>query len=70
MSLVEARGQLTKAFRDLTNRWMQVRGDWNDARAQYFEEQYLRPLEIEIRKATAAMDHMNVVLNKITQDCE
>ena len=70
MSLVESRGQLTKVFRDLMNRWMMVRSDWNDPRAQYFEEQYLLPLEIEVRKAVAAMDHMNIVLNKITQDCE
>lgn len=70
MSMVESRGQLTKAFRDLTNRWMMVRGEWDDDRAKYFEEQYLRPLEVEIRKATAAMDHMNIVLQKVTRDCE
>lgn len=70
MSLVESRGQLTKVHRDLMNRWMMIRTDWNDARAAYFEQQYLWPLEIEVRKAIAAMDHMSIVLNKITQDCE
>jgi hypothetical protein len=68
--MVECRGQLTKAFRDLMNRWIQVRGSWDDARAQNFEQQYLLPLEIEVRKAVAAMDHMNVALQKITRDCE
>ena len=70
MSLVESRGQLTKLHRDLLNRWMMVRSEWNDARAEYFEQQYLRPLEIEVRKAIAAMDQMNIILNKIVQDCE
>ncbi len=70
MSLVESRGQLTKMHRDLMNRWMMVRSEWNDNRAQYFEDQYLRPLEIEIRKTVAAMDQMNVILNKIVLDCE
>jgi hypothetical protein len=70
MSLIESRGQLTKMHRDLMNRWMMVRSEWNDNRAQYFEDQYLRTLEIEIRKTVAAMDQMNVVLNKIVQDCE
>ncbi len=68
--MVECRGQLAKAFRDLMSRWIQVRGTWDDARAQYFEQHYLLPLEIEVRKAVAAMDQMNVVLQKITKDCE
>ena len=70
MSLAEGRGALTKSFKDLSNRWMEVRTSWNDSQADYFEKQYLYLLETEVRKALAAMDHMNVVLQKIVKDCE
>ncbi len=70
MSLAESRGQITKAFRDLMNRWEQVRSSWNDAQAEEFQQQYLLEFEVQIRKAVSSMDHMNVVLHKITKDCE
>ena len=69
MSLLENRGALTKAFKDLGNRWTEVRSSWQDVQADNFEKLYLWPLESEVRKAMAAMDHMNVVLNKIEREC-
>ena len=70
MSLVESRGQITKALRDLLTRWEHVRSEWNDAQAENFQRQYILELETQVRKATAAMDHLNIVLQKITKDCE
>ena len=70
MSLAESRGQLGKAIKDMNNRWLEVRSSWQDAQADHFERQYLFVLEADLRRALAAMDHMNVVLTKIEKDCE
>jgi hypothetical protein len=70
MSLAESRGALTKASKDLANRWMQAKSNWRDGRAEYFEKEYLFMIEQEVRKALATIDHMNTVLLKIVKDCE
>jgi len=70
MSLVESRGQISKAMRDLESRWGHVRESWDDAQADAFEQQYMLEFQVLVRKTVAAMDHMNVVLNKIVKDCE
>lgn len=70
MSLLESRGQLSKAMKDLVTRWAEVRSNWMDAQADNFEKTYLVQIESETRKALAAMDHMNVVLQKVEKDCE
>ena len=69
MSLLENRGAQTKAFKDLGNRWVDVKSSWQHTQADNFEKLYLLPLEAELRKALAAMDHMNIVLNKIEREC-
>lgn len=70
MSLAETRGQLTKGFRDLWNRWETVKGSWADVQADHFEKQYLLEIESQVRKALAAIDHMNIVMQKTEKDCE
>ena len=70
MSLVESRGALSKGFRDLSNRWAEVHSVWHDTQSETFEREYLLTIETEVRKATAALDHMNAVLHKIVTDCE
>lgn len=70
MSLAESRGAISKAMRDLLNRWETVHGEWNDAQAEMFQQQYLLELETLVRKAVSSMDHMNVIINKTVKDCE
>jgi hypothetical protein len=70
MSLVESRGALAKASRDLQSRWQDARVNWADAQADLFEKKYLLPLEDTLRSALAAMDQLNAVLQKIERDCE
>ncbi len=70
MSLAECRGQLTKAFRDLWNRWEYTKSSWNDTQAEQLEKRYLLEIEVQVRKAVSAMDHMNIVLQKTVKECE
>ena len=70
MSLAESRGQLGKSYRDLWNRWEHVKSSWSDTQAETLEKQYLLQIETQVRKTLAAMDHMNIVLQRTIKDCE
>jgi hypothetical protein len=43
---------------------------WDDAQAREFEDTYLVPLQMELRKTSAAMSHVAAILEKIRRDCE
>ncbi len=70
MSLMESKGALAKATKDLLARWRDVTGFWSDAQSQEFEKVYLFQIEQDVRSALGALDRMNQVLQKIESDCE
>ena len=70
MGVYEGRGQLSKALKNLMLRWVDVHSSWDDAASKYFEEKYLVPLEMDLKNASAAMDHMAVVLSNVRRDCQ
>jgi hypothetical protein len=70
MTLVDSKGALNKAAKDLYARWLEVEAVWSDAQAKEFEKTYLAPLQQDLRAAMTAMDHMDQVLQRIKSDCE
>jgi hypothetical protein len=70
MGVYEGRGNLSKAMKTLLTRWADARMEWNDSRAVEFEQKFLQPLEVDLRSAVGAMDHMAVLLAKIRQECQ
>lgn len=70
MSLMDAKGTLSRATKDLLARWQEVREQWSDAQAAQFEKEYLQPLEQDVRNALTAMDQMNSVMSSLEKDCE
>jgi hypothetical protein len=70
MGVYEGRGQLNKAVKELTNRWLDTRAVWEDSRTEEFEKNFLQPMESDLRNAVAAMDHMAVLLSQVRRDCE
>lgn len=70
MSVHEARGTLSKAFKELMTRWADVKASWDDVQSRQFEETYLRNLESDLRVAGAAMDQIGQLLNQARRDCE
>jgi hypothetical protein len=69
MGVYEGRGQLARAMKDLMIRWGETKVAWKDAVSQEFEEQFLAPLQRELRNATSAMDQAAQVLSQVRQDC-
>ena len=70
MGMHEARGTLSKSFKDLKNRWLEARSRWDDAQAEHFEQTYLLNLESDLKVAAAGMDQMAILLHQIKHDCE
>lgn len=69
MSLMDSKGSLTKASKELMARWEEVKNVWSDAQSREFERIYLEPLQQDMRSAVGAMEQMNQVLQGIEHDC-
>lgn len=70
MGVYEGRGQIGKAMKELISRWQDARMTWNDARAVDFEKRYIESIEMNLRGATGAMDHMAQLLAQIHKECD
>ena len=70
MGVYESRGQLAKLMKELGDKWSATKTDWDDVVSRRFEERFLVPLEGDLRNATAAMDHMGLVLSQIRRECQ
>ena len=70
MGIYEGRGTLTKAMKELENKWHSTLGEWHDARSEEFEKRFLEPLKLDLHSAVATMDQVAVVLTKIESDCQ
>jgi hypothetical protein len=70
MGVYEGRGQLSKALKNLLLKWTEARSDWDDAASRHFEERFIQPLEMDLKNAVGAMDHMAGVLASVRRDCQ
>jgi hypothetical protein len=70
MSLIESKGSLSKAAKELYARWEDVKTVWSDAQSNHFEKNFLVPLEQDLRSAISALEQMDQALQKMRSDCE
>jgi hypothetical protein len=70
MGLQESRGKIGRSMQDLLSLWTSTQVHWKDANSEKFEEKYLRPLQMDVRTATTAMDEMASLLSQIRRECE
>ena len=70
MGVYEGRGQLSKALKNLLLRWVEVHSSWDDEASKHFEEKFIFPMEMDLKNASSAMDHMAVVLSSVRRDCQ
>jgi hypothetical protein len=69
MGVYEGRGQISKSMKELMNRWAETRSSWDDAMSEQIEKGTLQPLEMDVRNALGAMEHIAQVLQQIKSDC-
>ena len=70
MGLQESRGKVSRSIQDLMALWSSTQVHWNDGNSEKFEAKYLKPLEMDVRVAAAAMDEMAALLSQIKRECE
>jgi hypothetical protein len=70
MALMETRGALADAKKELFARWTELQSVWHDTQSQEFENHTLLAIDQTVKTALAAMDQMNVTLINIKSDCE
>ncbi len=69
MGIPESRGKIATSTKDLLALWSNTKVQWNDGNSQQFEEGVLKPLEMDVRTATQAMDQMAGLLGTIRREC-
>jgi hypothetical protein len=70
MGVYEGRGQISKSMKDLMSRWIETRRNWDDAMSEQIEKTCLIPLEMDVRNAVGAMEHIAQVLQQIKAECQ
>ena len=70
MGVQDGKSLLGKALKELLARWSDTKTDWNDVMSRNFEKNRLIPLELDLRNASGAMDHMAQTLAQIRRDCQ
>ncbi len=69
MSLVSGHKTLADAEVKLRARWRALRETWQDAKADEFEERFLRDLGTRTRAAGEAMTHMAELVARARSEC-
>jgi hypothetical protein len=70
MGLQDDRATLGKAMKALMMCWAETKSQWNDIMSHNFEKNRLEPLEVDLRSAASAMDHMAQIVNQARRDCQ
>jgi hypothetical protein len=70
MGVYEGRGQISKTMRELMNRWIETTRDWDDVMSKEIEKDCLVPLEMDVRNACGAMEHIAQILAQIKAECK
>ncbi len=70
MSAIEGRAKLAQASKKLMSDWQEARDNWRDENARRFEQQYMAPLEANIRSAVLAIERIGSAIEAARQDCK
>lgn len=70
MSTSGSGARLTALTKNLEAQWRQTRQAWMDAKADEFEQRFLRELETVANVTCAGIDNLEQILRKLKADCE
>ncbi len=70
MNLIGNKSRLTGLTKEILLRWSETKNHWHDAKSAEFEAQFLAELLPRVNHATAAIDKMDELFNRIRKECE
>jgi hypothetical protein len=70
MNLRSNATRLTMLTRDLSNRWLETKEEWRDAKSVEFERKYLVELVAAVERTVIIIEQLDKVMSKIRSDCE
>jgi hypothetical protein len=70
MNLIGNKSRLTGLTKEILLRWSETKNHWHDAKSAEFEAQFLAELLPRVNQATAAIDKMDELFNRIRKECE
>jgi hypothetical protein len=70
MSLNANKSRLTALTKNLSLRWAETKNHWRDAKSEEFDQRFMQELFPRVNRATAALEKLEELLNKIRKECE
>lgn len=70
MSLQDSQARLDRALKELQFRWDQLESVWQDANRRHLDKTYMQPLAKKCRKACAALEYMDLQMQRARRECE
>ena len=70
MNLKANKSRLTGLTKDILLRWADTQEYWRDVKGAEFDHRFMRELFPQVNKATAAIEKLDELLNKIRNECE
>jgi hypothetical protein len=70
MNLGATKSRLTAVTKELSLKWGETRNFWRDAKSAEFERRYMQELTVRVEKAVAVIEKLDLLLDKIKNDCE
>ncbi len=69
MSVMDSKGALARASKDLFARWDDLKSVWSDAQSAEFEKVFLSQIELDVKSALGALDQISQLISMIENDC-
>ncbi|MEM1027115.1 MAG: hypothetical protein AAF911_04285 [Planctomycetota bacterium] len=69
MSLGVGASTLNDARKALNARWDELRRQWDDAAAAKFEQDFIQPMDHDLKQAIDAMIHAQQAVQRARQEC-
>jgi hypothetical protein len=70
MNLNSSKSRITGLTREIALRWADTRNHWRDARSAEFDQRFMQELFARVNTATAALDKLEELGQRIRKDCE
>jgi hypothetical protein len=70
VNLGATRSRLAAVTRELSDRWLDTKIYWRDAKSLEFEQRYIQELLIRVDRAVSVIEKLETVLEKVKKDCE